>query len=60
MMEPWPFMLEYSHKAMQRNISVHSNNRLNVIITPAAFRSIGDARSFVILLRQVWLVLLQS
>ena len=53
MLESWPFVFEYSHKAMQRNVSLQSNNRVNVIITPAAFRSLGDARSFVLLLRQV-------
>ena len=53
MLEPWPFALEYSHKGVQRNVSLHSKHRLNVIITPAAFRSLGDARSFVLLLSQV-------
>lgn len=53
MLEAWPFQLEYNHKGVQRNISLHSNERLNVIVTPSAFRSVGDARSFVLLLSQV-------
>ena len=59
MLESWPFQLEYRHIAGQRNLSLHSRARLNVIITPVAFRSLGDARSFIMLVSQAipsWLL----
>ncbi|KAK9808775.1 hypothetical protein WJX72_003363 [[Myrmecia] bisecta] len=47
MVEAWPFNLEYRHTAGSRNITLHSEERLNLIVTPAAFRSVGDVRTFI-------------
>ena len=46
MMEPWPVSIEYQHTGLSQRLSVHSVERLNLVVTPAAFRSIGDARLF--------------
>ena len=46
MMEPWPVSIEYQHTGLSQRLSVHSLERLNLVVTPAAFRSIGDARLF--------------
>ena len=45
-MEPWPVSIEYQHTGLSQRLSVHSVERLNLVVTPAAFRSIGDARLF--------------
>ena len=46
MMEPWPVSIEYQRTGLSQRLSVHSVERLNLVVTPAAFRSIGDARLF--------------
>ena len=51
MVDAWPFKLEYRHAGLHRQISLHSTERLNMIVTPAAFRSLGDVRSFFLLLQ---------
>ena len=45
-MEPWPVSIEYQHTGLSQRLSLHSVERLNLVVTPAAFRSIGDARLF--------------
>ena len=50
LVELWPFKLEYRHSGQHRQIMLHSAQRLAMIVTPTAFRSIGDVRSFVTLL----------
>ena len=45
-MEPWPVSIEYQHTGLSQRLSLHSLERLNLVVTPAAFRSIGDARLF--------------
>ena len=50
LVELWPFKLEYRHSGQHRHIVLHSAQRLAMIVTPTAFRSIGDVRSFVTLL----------
>ena len=51
MVDAWPFKLEYRHAGLHRHIGLHSAQRLNLVVTPAAFRSLGDVRSFGLLLR---------
>ena len=46
MMESWPVSIEYQHTGLSQRLSLHSLERLNLVVTPAAFRSIGDARLF--------------
>ena len=50
MVEPWPLTLSYRHTAALRSLSLASEERLSLIATPACFRSLGDARSFLQLL----------
>ena len=50
--EAWPVTLDYVHSADTRRFNIASSKRLNVVITPAAFRSIGDVRSFIILMNK--------
>ena len=50
LIDSWPFKLEYRHNGQHRQIMLHSAQRLNMIVTPAAFRSVGDVRSFAHLL----------
>lgn len=50
--EGWPVSLDYVHSADTRRFNITSSKRLNVVITPAAFRSIGDLRSFIILMNK--------
>ena len=49
-MEPWPLSVSYRHTAALRSLSVASEERLSLNATPACFRSLGDARSFLQLL----------
>ena len=51
MIDAWPFKLEYRHAGLHRQLTLHSAERLNMIVTPSAFRSLGDVRSFYMLLR---------
>ena len=44
--------LDYLHSADTRRFSMMSSKRLNIVITPAAFRSIGDLRSFITLMNK--------
>ena len=53
MVEGWPFTVAYRHAANLQNVSFQSNERLNLVVTPAAFRSLGDLRSFLQLLNTV-------
>ncbi|KAK9809768.1 hypothetical protein WJX73_004442 [Symbiochloris irregularis] len=53
LLESWPFAVKYNDTAAQRMLSLQSEARLNLIITPAAFRSLGDLHSFVHLITQV-------
>ncbi|KAK9852808.1 hypothetical protein WJX84_011225 [Apatococcus fuscideae] len=50
--EAWPVSLDHVHSADTRRFNITSSKRLNVVITPAAFRSIGDVRSFIILMNK--------
>ena len=49
LVEPWPAKLEYRQSGFARTVALHSDERLNIIITPSAFRSIGDLKSFIAL-----------
>lgn len=51
MVEPWPLEMEYRHAAGRRQLSIRSDQRLNLVLTPASFRSIGDLLAFVHKLR---------
>jgi hypothetical protein len=51
MVEPWPLALSYRHTAALRSLSLTSEERLSLIATPACFRSLGDVRAFLELLR---------
>lgn len=51
MVEPWPLTLSYRHTAALRSLSLTSEERLSLIATPACFRSLGDLRAFLELLR---------
>ena len=53
MVEGWPFTVAYRHTGSLQNLSFQSNERLNLVVTPAAFRSLGDLRSFLQLLNSV-------
>ncbi|KAL3144165.1 hypothetical protein ABBQ32_003949 [Trebouxia sp. C0010 RCD-2024] len=53
MVEGWPFTVTYRHTSNLQNVSFQSNERLNLVVTPAAFRSLGDLRSFLQLLNTV-------
>ena len=53
MVEGWPFTLAYRHTGNLQSLSFQSNDRLNLVVTPAAFRSLGDLRSFVQLLNSL-------
>ncbi|KAL0042783.1 hypothetical protein WJX79_011021 [Trebouxia sp. C0005] len=53
MVEGWPFTVAYRHNGNVQNLSFQSNERLNLVVTPAAFRSLGDLRSFLQLLNSV-------
>lgn len=44
--EAWTVDLTYSHLATVRCLSLTSDQRLSLIATPAAFRSLGDLRCF--------------
>ena len=45
-LERWPFSVAYQHEGAQLRLMFSSDACLNLVATPAAFRSIGDARSF--------------
>lgn len=53
MVEGWPFTVAYRHTGSLQNLSFQSSERLNLVLTPAAFRSLGDLRSFLQLLKSV-------
>ena len=53
MVEGWPFTVAYRHNGNLQSLSFQSNDRLNLVVTPAAFRSLGDLRSFVQLLNSL-------
>lgn len=53
MVEGWPFTVAYRHTGNLQSLSFQSNDRLNLVVTPAAFRSLGDLRSFVQLLNSL-------
>lgn len=46
LLERWPFSVAYHHEGAQLQLMFSSDACLNLVATPAAFRSIGDARSF--------------
>ena len=46
LLERWPFSVAYQHEGAQLRLMFSSDACLNLVATPAAFRSIGDARSF--------------
>ena len=46
LLERWPFSVAYHHEGAQLRLMFSSDACLNLVATPAAFRSIGDARSF--------------
>lgn len=47
--ESWPLVVTYSHCASLRSLTLTSQQRLNIIATPAALRSLGDLRCFMLL-----------
>ncbi len=49
MIEAWTVVLTFRHLASLRCLSLTSDQRLNLIATPAAFRSLGDLRCFLLL-----------
>lgn len=53
MVEGWPFTVAYRHTGNLQSVSFQSNDRLNLVVTPAAFRSLGDLRSFLQLLNSL-------
>lgn len=46
MIEAWPLALEARGSSTGRALSLTSKEYLNLTLTPAAFRSIGDAKAF--------------
>ena len=46
LLERWPFSVAYHHEGAQLQLIFSSDACLNLVATPAAFRSIGDACSF--------------
>ena len=46
MVESWPFSISYREGGGHHMASLNSQDRLNLILTPAAFRSIGDLYCF--------------
>ena len=46
LLERWPFAIAYKHEGVQLRLMFSSDACLNLVATAAAFRSIGDARSF--------------
>lgn len=46
MVESWPFSVSFRECNGHRIVTVSSETRLNLIVTPAAFRSVGDLYSF--------------
>ena len=46
LLERWPFAMAYHHEGAQLQLMFSSDACLNLVATPASFRSIGDARSF--------------
>lgn len=46
MLEAWPFSLEARGGSTGRALSLTSQEHVNLTLTPAAFRSIGDAKAF--------------
>lgn len=46
MLEAWPVALEAHGGSAGRALSLTSKDHLNLTLTPAAFRSIGDAKAF--------------
>ena len=46
MLEAWPVALEARGGSPGRALSLTSKENLNLTLTPAAFRSIGDAKAF--------------
>ena len=46
LLERWPFSVAYHHEGAHLRLMFSSDACLNLVATPAAFRSIGDARSF--------------
>lgn len=46
MVESWPFSISYREGEGHHMASLSSQDRLNLILTPAAFRSLGDLYSF--------------
>ena len=45
-MESWPFSIGFRESNGHRMVTLTSDRRLNLIVTPAAFRSLGDLYSF--------------
>ena len=52
MLEAWPVAVEARGGSTGRALSLTSQEHLNLTLTPAAFRSIGDAKAFVEALAQ--------
>ena len=52
MLEAWPIALEARGGSAGRALSLTSKEYLNLTLTPAAFRSVGDAKAFVEALTQ--------
>ena len=46
MLEVWPVTIEVRGGSAGRALSLTSKEQLNLTLTPAAFRSIGDAKAF--------------
>jgi len=46
MVESWPFSISYREGNAHHTCSLHSDARLNLLVTPASFRSLGDLYCF--------------
>ena len=46
LLERWPFSVGYHHAASKLRLMFSSEACLSLVATPAAFRSLGDARCF--------------
>ena len=51
MVEYWPVALTYRQNNKHHTANLHSDKRLNLVMTPAAFRSIGDLYTFIKMLQ---------
>ena len=46
LVESWPLSISYREGNAHHTCSLHSDARLNLVVTPASFRSLGDLYCF--------------